>query len=233
MIDDIETERIRERYKRRAQKQLQNKYCILNPAVYMEIQERERVLIKLFHKLRIESVSEKKVLEIGCGGGGNLLRLIQLGFMPENLVGNELLEERIKRSRELLPQTIKIIPGDARMLNFPEQSFDVVYQSVVFSSILDDAYQQELAANMWRMVKTGGGVLWYDFIYDNPSNPDVRGIPQQRIRSLFPGGKFTFYRVTLAPPIARKVTKIHPFLYSAFNLIPLLRTHVLCWIAKS
>lgn len=85
---------------------------------------------------------------------------------------------------------------------------------------------------MWDLVKPGGGVLWYDFIYDNPKNPDVKGVPVSQISELFPRGKLTVWHITLAPPIARRVTKIHPCLYSILNIIPLFRTHVLCWIEK-
>jgi hypothetical protein len=73
-------------------------------------------------------------------------------------------------------------------------------------------------------------VLWSDFTYNNPNNPDVRGVPVNRIRELFPNGKLMVRRVTLAPPIARRVCRIHPALYSLFNVFPFLRTHVLCWI---
>jgi hypothetical protein len=40
-------------------------------------------------------------------------------------------------------------------------------------------------------------------------------------------------RVTLAPPLARTVTRVHPALYGWFNALPILRTHVLCWLGKS
>ena len=80
--------------------------------------------------------------------------------------------------------------------------------------------------------EAGGGVLWYDFIYNNPSNPDVRGVPVKLVRELFPAGKMIVRRVTLAPPISRRVTRIHPSFYTIFNFFPFLRTHVLCWIQK-
>ena len=110
--------------------------------------------------------------------------------------------------------------------------FDIVCQSTVFSSILDDGLQQRLAAAMWRWVRPGGGVLWYDFTHNNPSNRDVRGMRLVRVRELFPSGDIRYRRVTLAPPIARRVGRIHPSLYTAFNAFPFLRTHVLCWIGK-
>ena len=103
---------------------------------------------------------------------------------------------------------------------------------MVFSSLLDDAYQQRLADIMWRWLKPGGAVLWYDFVYDNPSNPDVRGVPLKRVKTLFPQGRLDVRRVTLAPPLARRACAVHPSLYGNLNLLPLLRTHVLCWIEK-
>ena len=81
-------------------------------------------------------------------------------------------------------------------------------------------------------MKPGGQVLWYDFTYDNPRNPDVRGVPVARVRALFPDGELSVRRLTLAPPIARPLARIHPSLYTLANALPWLRTHVLCWIRK-
>ncbi len=39
-------------------------------------------------------------------------------------------------------------------------------------------------------------------------------------------------RVTLAPPLARPLCRMHPGLYPVANALPWLRTHVLAWIAK-
>jgi hypothetical protein len=159
-----------------------------------------------------------------------------VNLFSENLVGNELLEERAEMARRRLPEGIKILVGDAAEINLDEGPFDVVYQSTVFTSILDDGFQQKLADRMWALVKPVGGVLWYDFIFNNPRNPDVRGVPLKRIRELFPQGIMDSWRITLAPPISRRVCwlvcRIHPALYSLFNLFPFLRTHCLCWIQK-
>jgi ubiquinone/menaquinone biosynthesis C-methylase UbiE len=147
-------------------------------------------------------------------------------------VANDLLEDRLSVARERLPSGVTFLEGDARNLDFKDTSFDIVIQSTVFSSILDNSVQEDLAQKMWQWVMPGGCVLWYDFIYNNPKNPDVRGVPIKRIRELFPGGDIFVKKVTLAPPIARFITSITPNLYSFFNLFPILRTHVLCWIKK-
>lgn len=231
-LDNNEVQNVRERYDRRRTSLACGAYSMLNPAVYMGVQERERALIGCLKKVGMTNFQDETVLEVGCGSGSNLLEMIRLGFEPRNLVGNELLEERVTIARERLPASLHIIAGDATTLVLPENSFDIVYQSTVFTSILDCDFQQKLADKMWSLVKPGGGVLWYDFTYDNPRNLDVKGIPVKRIKELFPYGEIKIWRVTLAPPISRRVVRLHPGLYTLFNSLSFLRTHVLCWIKK-
>jgi len=226
-----EVAEVKKRYLRR-ESLLGSLYAPLKPDVYMSQQEKERALIRWITQARLAPLQCKSLLEVGCGSGANLQQMLRLGFQPENLKGIELLDERVAKAQRKLPATVEIFPGDATTLGLPACSFDVVYQSTVFSSILDDRFQQELAQRMWSWAKPGGGVLWYDFIYDNPANPDVRGVPVRRIGELFPRGELNVWRITLAPPISRLVTRIHPTLYTLFNAVPILRTHVLCWIGK-
>jgi len=107
--------------------------------------ERERALISLIRKCDLNPVYNKQVLEIGCGSGSNLLQLIQMGFTPKNIFANELLEDRIAVARNRLPADVSIFPGDACKLDIQNNSFDIIYQSTVFSSILDDEFQSVLA----------------------------------------------------------------------------------------
>ena len=102
----------------------------------------------------------------------------------------------------------------------------------MFSSLLDEGFRDRLAQAMWRWVRPGGAVIVYDFTFDNPSNPEVRKIPLTTVRRLFPEGRISAQRITLAPPLARIVCRLDPRLYHAFNAIPLLRTHLFAWIAK-
>jgi SAM-dependent methyltransferase len=225
-----EADAVVERYRRREAGDL---YSMLRPEVMLSSQERQRGLLSLLRRHAPAPLQTLRVLEVGCGMGGNLVELIQLGFDPSNLVGAELLPDRAETARQRLPAHLKIYDGDALGLDIEPASFDIVYVSVVFSSLLDDAFQKRLATTMWRWVRPGGAVLWYDFIYDNPANKDVRGVSLRRVRSLFPQGEVFTKRVTLAPPISRRVCRVHPFAYHLFNCISMLRTHVLCWIGKS
>ena len=230
MNDEIQE--ISKRYQRRSEIST-HRYSRLNPVVNFMVQERQRCLIKIFARMGLKDLSSLKILEVGCGSGTNLLELIEFGASPENLVGNELLEDRLLAAKERLPATVRLLPGDASILNLPAQFFDIVYQSTVFSSILDNSLQESLALKMWSLVKPGGGVLWYDFTFSNPNNPDVRGVPLARIKALFPKAKVRLQKVTLAPPIARRVVPLSPHLYGLLNSLPFLRTHVLCYLEKA
>lgn len=226
-----ETQRVKERYARR-ESGADALWQGLEPAVLLPLQEKERALARWLKESPFRAADEVRLLDVGCGNGDDLLGLIRLGFRPEHLKGVELLEERAAAARHRLPAAVEVVEGDASTLPFDDASFDVVMQSTVFTSLLDDDFQARLAGEMWRVTRPGGGILWIDFVYDNPRNADVRGVPRSRVEELFPAGKARTWRVGLAPPIARRVTRLHPALYGVANALPLLRTHIVCWIEK-
>jgi SAM-dependent methyltransferase len=228
--DEAEADALRARYARRAP--LDWRYQRLNPAALLAAQERERTIARLFLARGWRDLRERRLLEVGCGRGDNLLEMLRLGFAPGHLAGIELLDERHAAARSRLPGALTLIHGDALQVDIAEQSQDVVLQSTVFSSLLDEAYRQRLAGRMWNWLRPGGAVLWYDFTVDNPRNADVRGVPASRVRELFPHGRITTHRVTLAPPLARVAVRLHPALYTALNMLPPLRTHLLAWIER-
>jgi SAM-dependent methyltransferase len=221
---------VAERYARRVDG---DRYSLLRPDVWMTVQERQRAMLRLFARRDWRDLGSLEVLEVGSGGGANLLELLRIGFRPEHLTGVELLPQRHASARATLPAAVTLHEGDATGLDLPAGSQDIVLVSTVFSSLLDDAFQQRLADRIWHWTRPGGGVLWYDFTVDNPRNPDVRGMPLRRVRQLFPKAVVEASRVTLAPPIARVVSRWHPGLYTLFNAVPMLRTHVLAWLAKT
>jgi SAM-dependent methyltransferase len=229
MSPERETDAVVARYAKRSQG---DRYSALRADVWQTLQERQRALLRVLAAQGIVDVSALRVTEVGCGTGGNLLELLRLGFAPENLVGIELLQERHAQARHVLPAATQVLLGDAAQAPIAAQSQDIVVVSTVFSSLLDEAFQRQLASVMWQWLRPGGAVLWYDFTFNNPRNPDVCGVPLGRVRALFPASRIVARRVTLAPPLARLVCAVHPGLYSVFNALPLLRTHVLAWIEK-
>ena len=230
---NTELSEIERRYARRT---AQGKGALYDPLLPVNMafrQERQKAIAMLLRALLGgRSMSSLKALEIGCGNGRNLLDLIGWGISPENCTGNELLSDRVEAARRNVPPGVKIVAGDASALDFPDGSFDIILQSTVFSSILDKELRASVANNMWRMLAPGGGIVWYDFTMDNPRNTDVVGIKQAEIRSLFPQAHYEAKKVTLAPPIARRATKLSPHLYPLLNALPFLRTHVVALLRK-
>jgi SAM-dependent methyltransferase len=224
---------IGERYGRRGSPAATGVYRPLDPYVTSARQERERALVRWARRHIRAPVTERRVLEVGCGTGDNLLDLIRLGFEPRNLVGVEMLLGRADRARSRLPAGVEVHNGDAATLDLAGGSFDVVLLFTVFTSLLDDSFRRVLAARVWDLVRPGGGVLWYDFVWDNPRNPDVRGVPVREVRRLFPEGTVRHWLLTLAPPIGRRLCRVAPALYPLVNALPFLRTHALCWVEKN
>lgn len=224
---------VERRYARRDTVRDAQRYSLFDPAALAIHQERQRALIRLLARQGWPDLRGARILEVGCGSGGNLLDLLRLGAQAELLTGLELLPERAAAARARLPAAAQIIEGDALAAPIEPASQDIVLQATVFSSLLDDAFQQRLADALWRWLAPGGGLLWYDFVFDNPANRDVRGVPLSRVRQLFPQGRIVeAHRITLAPPLARAACRVSPRLYPLLNALPLLRTHRLLWIAR-
>jgi SAM-dependent methyltransferase len=229
---DDEITAVAERYARRTSNSV---YSILRPEVIQSTQEWQRKMLYLFGTacgFTVVDLPRMHLVDVGCGYGSHLLDFLRIGFSAPNICGFVILPERVSPARARVPPTLRIHEGDASSANIAPDSQDVVFQSVVFSSLLNDEFQAQLANRMWSWVRPGGGIMWYDFVYGNPRNPDVRAVPLRRVRELFPEARITTRRVTLAPPISRSVCRIHPAAYPLFNTIPLLRSHVLCWISK-
>ncbi|MGQ9698993.1 MAG: SAM-dependent methyltransferase, partial [Armatimonadota bacterium] len=76
-----------------------------------------------------------------------------------------------------------------------------------------------------RVLKPHGWVWWFDFMYNNPRNPDVKGIKPREIRRLFPHTKFWCRTCVLARPLARRLAPLSLELCQLLEWIPPLRTH--------
>lgn len=219
-----EQEHIRQRYERRKQHPSE-RYSMENPYVQRVVVERQTAYANVLYKY-FKDPKEVKVLEVGAGAGFNLHFFLQAGVPPEQLYANELLEDRIALLRKAFPG-INVLPGDARAI--AETDFDLIFQSTVLSSILDESFRKELCANLWGKLKLGGIFLSYDFAFNNPRNPDVAKVTVAQLKEYFPQGTIEVVKkVTLAPPIGRRVGKGYGF----FNTFPFLRSHRVVVIRK-
>ena len=162
-------------------------------------------------------------------GTNHLVEAAEIGHPGLNhtrLAGIDLVPERVEKARARLGGA-DIREGDASELPFEEGAFDVVLQSMMFSSILDASVKRRAAAEMARVLAPGGLVLWYDFFVNNPRNPNVRGVGRREVEELFPGFDLRWRRVTLAPPLVRALApRLRP-LAGALQGLRVLNTHAL------
>ena len=225
----IELQRIEQVYSRR---QRGNRYTVLDAAHSLAVQERQDQLLRLLAARGYSSLETTKILDVGCGTGAWLRDFVRWGAQPENLCGVDLLPARIAEARELCPAAVTLKCQDATSLDVPDESFDLVLQSTVFTSILNANVKQLLAREMLRVVRKRGLILWYDFHVNNPWNPDVRGVSRKEIARLFPGCTISLQSLTLAPPLGRVLAPISSSLCRALSRIQPLCTHYLGAITK-
>lgn len=100
------------------------------------------------------------------------------------------------------------------------------------SSVLDGETRRRIAAETLRILRPGGLLVWYDFIW-NPLNRDVRGLRLGEIRALYPGCALDVRRVTLAPPLLRPLARLSMRLCRVVEAVPFLRSHYLIGVRKS
>jgi ubiquinone/menaquinone biosynthesis C-methylase UbiE len=225
----LEEDRIRAAYRKRKDAV---RYSWFNLGHLFGVQERERRLLILLARHSFALLNTKKILEIGCGTGYWLRELIKWGARPENITGIDLLPDRVAEARRLCPEAVTVQCGTAAELLFPNETFDLVLQSTVFTSILDYGMKQRMAAEMLRVLKEDGLILWYDYHVNNPRNLDVRGVKRREIYRLFPGCQIELRRITLAPPITRLLAPYSWLVCYLLEKIPFLCTHYLGVIQK-
>jgi SAM-dependent methyltransferase len=232
MITTREEARIRSVYERRKAEIPKERYSYFSPGNLLHVQERERRVLALLARHAQLPLQEMKILEVGCGAGFWLREFIKWGACPENLVGLDLLRDRIEECKRLCPSAVKVHCGNAASIDSPADGFDLVLQSTVFSSVLDVATRRQMANEMVRVLRHGGIIIWYDLFMNNPKNADVRGIDQNEIRALFPKCKVTSSRITLAPPLARSLASHAWTICELLASLRILDTHLLAVISK-
>ena len=209
-----------------------NIYSPLHPAAFFMIQRRQREIRKILASAFPEGVEKVNLLEAGCGNGQWLAEFQTFGFMPENLAGIELDGKRAEFAKRRI-QGADIRHGNADGLPWENDSFDIVFQSTVFTSVKDPGTRKKMASEMKRVCKKTGFILWYDFIYDSPKNPDVSGVGKKEVASLFAPWECEFRKITLAPPLARAIAPYSSLTAEILEtLFPLLRTHIIAKISS-
>ena len=156
-----------------------------------------------------------QILDVGCGGGFSLLRLLSYGLEPERLYGIDIEESRIARGHRRLP-ALNLTHGDASDMDFEPNSFDLAMESTMFVQVTDEIMAQGIADEMLRVVKPGGYIMLTDWRYSF-GRPGYRAVSRQRIAKLFGVGSRTSVvcrtRGALIPQIGRALSRYLSSLY--------------------
>lgn len=228
--EKLELDRIRSAYLEWLRKVPADRYAPANPERVYALRELETALLDLL-RADGKSLAGMRVLDVGCGRGAVLQRMVTYGASAEQLFGADLLFENLMGKPSSASQ-IKTICCSASRLPFPDSSFDVVLQFTLFTSVLSSTMRKQIASEISRVLVPDGRLIWYDFACNNPRNRNVRGIRRSEIRKLFPEFTVSARRVTVAPPLGRILARFGPTVYQLVARAKIFSTHNLCVLEK-
>lgn len=225
-----ETERIARAY-REMEANAGARWSLANPGNRAILAERRGIFRALLQGAGFVPFGDRRALEVGSGTGGELAWLLELGATRDHLVGVDLLPDRVETARRLHPG-IEFRHGNAEHLDLPEGAFDLVLAITIFSSILERSMAANVAAEIVRVMRPGGGMLWYDVRYDSASNQSVKAVTRSRVHELFPTLEGHLRTVTLLPPLARRLGPATGAAYPVLAALPPLRSHLVGLLRK-
>jgi SAM-dependent methyltransferase len=184
-----------------------------------------------------------RVLEVGCGSGYFLHRLVEYG--ATEAAGIDLMPERIAQAEARYPG-LELVAGDAAAMPWEDESFDVVTQFTCLSSVLDLGVRRRIAAEMWRVLRPGGVILSYDMrttpvlirtlgrLRGSASAPGTatRPVDPDELRMLFPRGDLRSRVVSLNFELGNLATRGRTIAFLAERL-PMLRTHLMVTVRRA
>lgn len=109
----------------------------------------------------------ERVLDIGCGAGNNTIKLSHyVSPFDCDLVDLSLpmLERARERISEINTGNIKIFQGDFRVIDFPEQGYDVIIAAAVLHHLRDEKDWESTFRKIYRLTALGGSVWVSDLV---------------------------------------------------------------------
>lgn len=109
----------------------------------------------------------RSVLDIGCGAGNNAIKMsAYVSPFDCDLVDLSLpmLERAQKRISEVNTGTIRLFQGDFRVIDLPEQGYDVILAAAVLHHLRDDRDWEATFGKIYRLTAPGGSVWITDLV---------------------------------------------------------------------
>ena len=105
--------------------------------------------VKFLKLLKTVNFANKIVLEVGCGPGGNLIEISQLG--PKKLVGADISNDMVELARKNVPPSIDIFKTNGTVLPFENTSFDIIITATVLQHNTDETMLISLIKELCRV----------------------------------------------------------------------------------
>ncbi len=159
---------------------------------------------------------ESKVLDVGCGSGGDLFNLLRLSYNSSNITGIDILNERILEAKSVLSNS-EFYNMDASVMQFGDNAFHLVFESTMFATLTDDLLSERIAKEMVRVCAKGGYIMLIDWKTPNPFSKEYKALDKFRLNQLFLHDKnlelVGIYKGALVPPLGRFLSKYLQSLY--------------------
>lgn len=129
-----------------------------------------------------------KVLEIGCGPGGNLMEVNKLA--PKELVGVDISEKMVSLAKKRVSSEVRIVKTNGTELPFEDNSFDIVFTATVLQHVTDEKMLLDLLKEICRV--SSGKIFLFEKVDNEVKGDDLCMARPVNYYSDFLG-KFDFY----------------------------------------
>ena len=143
-----------------------------------------RAWVQRYMAPRVQPRAE--VLCVGCGPGSILREVVALDPTVRGTgmdISAERIEEAKRRNRG--NAQLNFVRGDAQVMSFPAESFDLVYSRMLLEYLRD---KQGAVREMVRVCKRGGSVLLQDLdgqlLWHYPEDAAVQGMAGKVVKAL-------------------------------------------------
>ncbi|MCB9334554.1 MAG: class I SAM-dependent methyltransferase [Flavobacteriales bacterium] len=166
----------------------------------------------------VELISEENrhekltILDFGCGDGNSSVYL-RKHFSNSQIFGVDVSEKSIEQANLKQLPNVSFSSFNGSMLPYEDESFDVVFTSMVFHHINHGLHQQILL-EINRVLKKGG--RFYNFEH-NPNNPLTRKVVKEC--------PFDEDAVLLTPSYHKKIIDESPLSFKKINYTLFLPRH--------
>ncbi len=109
----------------------------------------------------------QKVLDIGCGAGNNTLKFLEYSpSFDSDLIDLSLpmLEKAKERISAINTGKTRIIQGDFREIELPDNKYDVIFAAAVLHHLRDDQDWEKTFEKTYRITAPGGSIWITDLI---------------------------------------------------------------------